>query len=192
VVILANPNSGSLSHAAAATAAASLRASGHEVVVHDLYAEGFRAAMSADERRAYHGDQPILADDVAAHVADIRSAELLVFVYPTWWGGLPAVLKGWVDRVMLPGVAFVFDEHNRVQPNLTNIKRLIGISTYGSRWSYVKVINDNGRRTLVRSARLSTGRLTRSTWLALYRMDTAGPERRAAFLRKVEQTMGSL
>lgn len=192
VVILANPNPESLSHAAAATAASSLQARGHDVVVHDLYAEGFRAAMSADERRSYHGDQPVLDDLVATHVADIRSADLLVFVYPTWWAGLPAMLKGWVDRVMVPGVAFRFDIDHRVQPNLTNVKRIIGISTYGSRWVYVKAINDNGRRTLVRTVRLSTGLLTRSTWLAMYRMDTAGPERCGAFLRKIAQTMESL
>lgn len=192
VVIVVHPSPGSFSHAVARQAEASLVGNGHSVVVHDLYAEGFRAVMSLDERQAYHTPEPVISDEVAQHVADIRAAEMLVFVYPTWWSGLPAMLKGWLDRVMLPGVAFRFDDQHRVQPGLTTVKRLVGISTYGSRWLYVKLINDNGRRTLLRTVRLSTGLRTRSTWMALYRMDTAGLARREAFLRKVDRKLRSL
>lgn len=192
VVILANPNPDSFSHATATTAAAALRSAGHEVVVHDLMAEGFRAAMSADERRAYHSDEPVLDPLVAAHITDVQRAEILVFVYPTWWSGLPAILKGWIDRVLVQGVAFVFDDHHRVRPNLTHVKRIVGISTYGSRWAYVKLINDNGRRMLMRTVRLNTGLGTRRTWLAMYRMDTADTERCGAFLQRIERTMRTL
>jgi putative NADPH-quinone reductase len=192
VVIVVHPDSGSFSHAVARQAEASLSSSGHTVIVHDLYAEGFRPAMSIAERQAYHSPEPVISDEVAQHVADIRAADMLVFVYPTWWSGLPAMLKGWLDRVMLPGVAFRFDDSNHVQPALTNVKRLVGISTYGSRWLYVKLINDNGRRTLLRTVRLSTGLRTRSTWMPLYRMDTASVARREAFLRRIDRKMSTL
>jgi hypothetical protein len=79
-----------------------------------------------------------------------------------------------------------------VQPGLTNVKRLVGISTYGSRWLYVKLINDNGRRTLLRTVRLSTGLRTRSTWMPLYRMDTVSTARREAFLRRIDRKMRAL
>ena len=113
--------------------------------------------MSAAERHAYHGDHPVLDPLVAKHIADITAAHTLIYIYPTWWSGLPAILKGWFERVMVPGTGFVFDAKGKVRPGLTNVRRLVGVSTYGSRWAYVKAINDNGRRTIMRAMRLSTG-----------------------------------
>lgn len=192
VVIVANPNSSSFSHAIAARLREGLEASGHNVIVHDLYAEGFRAAMSAEEREAYHGDVPVIDPLVIEHITDLRDAHTLVFVYPTWWSSLPAVLKGWLERVMVPGVGFVFDERHKVRPGLTNVKRLVGIATYGSSWRSVKLINDNGRRTILRALRLSTSVRTRSTWLPLYGMDSLDPSDRERFLVKVDRLARSL
>ena len=132
-VILANPNPDSFAHELARRAAVGLRAGGHEVESVDLYAMGFRAAMSTEEREAYHGRTPILDPMVRAQADLVRSVDALVFVYPTWWSGLPAILKGWLERVMVPGVGFRFDERSgKVRPGLTNVRRLIGISTYGT------------------------------------------------------------
>ncbi len=192
VVIVANPNPSSFSHAIAARLREGLEACGHHVIVHDLYAEGFRAAMSADEREAYHGDVPVVDPLVIEHITDLRDAHTLVFVYPTWWSSLPAVLKGWLERVMVPGVGFVFDERHKVRPGLTNVKRLVGIATYGSSWRSVKLINDNGRRTILRALRLSTSVRTRSTWLPLYGMDSLDPSDRERFLVKVDRLARSL
>ena len=83
---------------------------GHQVTVLDLYGEGFRAAMSNGEWLAYHSDRPILDPMVERHAEIVKQAEALVFVYPTWWSTMPAILKGWLERVMVPGVGFVFDE----------------------------------------------------------------------------------
>lgn len=192
VVIVANPNPSSFSHAIAARLREGLEASGHNVIVHDLYAEGFRAAMSAEEREAYHGDVPVIDPLVIEHITDLQDAHTLVFVYPTWWSSLPAVLKGWLERVMVPGVGFVFDERHKVRPGLTNVKRLVGIATYGSSWRSVKLINDNGRRTILRALRLSTSVRTRSTWLPLYGMDSLDPSDRERFLVKVDRLARSL
>ncbi len=192
VVIVANPNPSSFSHAIAARLREGLEASGHNVIVHDLYAEGFRAAMSAEEREAYHGDVPVIDPLVIEHITDLRDAHTLVFVYPTWWSSLPAMLKGWLERVMVPGVGFVFDERHKVRPGLTNVKRLVGIATYGSSWRSVKLINDNGRRTILRALRLSTSVRTRSTWLPLYGMDSLDPSDRERFLVKVDRLARSL
>lgn len=192
LVVLAHPNPASFNHAVAERAVSTLRASGHHVILHDLYAEGFAAVMSAAEREAYHGDSPVLDPLVAEHIADLRDCEALVFVYPTWWSSLPAILKGWFERVMVPGVGFVFDDQHKVRPGITNVRRLVGISTYGSpRW-YVKLVNDNGRRTIMRSLRLSTGWRTRARWLALYATDASSPADRDAFLTRVERRMEAL
>lgn len=192
VVIVANPNPESFSHAIVDRVRRGLEFGGNEVVVHDLYAEGFRAAMSLEERVAYPTEQPVLDPLVAEHIADLQSADILVFVYPTWWSSVPAILKGWFERTMVEGVGFVFNEQNKVRPGLTNVRRLVGITTYGSPWRYVKTINDNGRRTIKRALRLSTGWGTRSTWLPLYGMDTMSAGRRDRFLTKVERKMREL
>ena len=192
VVVLAHPNSDSFSHAIADRACAGLRGAGHDVHMLDLYAQGFRATMSLDDHAAYHGDQPAIDPMVVDHCALVMRAEALVFIYPTWWSSLPAILKGWLERVMLPGVAFVFDDKGKVRPGLTNVRRIVGISTYGSPRSYVRLINDNGRRTITRALRLNTGLRARTSWLGLYAIDSAAPIHRSEFLDRVEQRMRSL
>lgn len=170
-----------------------LRRAGHDVTHLDLYGVGFRAAMSAEERAAYHGEQPVSDPMVAEHIEVVTSVDAMVFVYPTWWAGLPAMLKGWLERVMVPGVGFRFDEKSgTARPNLTNVKRVVGVSTYGSpRW-YVALVNDNGRRTLMRALRLSCGFPTRGGWHGFYAIDSSTEEERAAFADRVESAMEAL
>ena len=192
LVVIAHPSTDSFCHALTDRAVAGLRAAGHDVTVLDLYAEGFRVAMSADERTAYHGDEPILDPVVGLHADAVLAAEALVFVYPTWWSGLPAILKGWLDRVLVPGVGFRFDEKGKVRPGLGQVRHLVGISTYGSpRW-YVRLVNDNGRRTITRALRLSCGFRVRSHWHGLYAIDTTTAAERAEFAARVESRMADL
>jgi NAD(P)H dehydrogenase (quinone) len=193
LVVVAHPRSDSLTHAAAAAAVAGARGAGHEVDVIDLYAEGSRVAMTYEERQAYHGDDPLL-DPLAARYAElVRAAQALVFVYPTWWSGLPAIMKGWLERVLVRGVAFDFHPRTgKVVPRLGHVRRIVGISTYGSPRLYVRAINDNGRRILVRALRISCGVRARTTWLALYGVDTSRPDERARFLQRVERRMAAL
>ena len=187
VVVVTHPNPDSFTHAAAAAAVRGLDRAGHEITVLDLYAMSFRPAMSNDERHAYHGDQPVVDPLVARSIDAIQDAGMLVFVYPTWWSGLPAMLKGWLEKTMVPGVAFVFDAQGKVRPGLKTVRRIVGISTYGSRRGYVKAINDNGRRILLRALRLNTGLRTRRTWLALYGMDSTTETERGEFLSTIEK-----
>lgn len=192
-LVVAHPSPDSFCHALAARAAAGLRAGGHEVHVIDLYDTGFRVAMTAEERQAYHGDRPILDPIVEEHADLVTRAQALVFVYPTWWSGLPAILKGWLERVMVPGVGFRFDERtHKVRPGLGQVRHIIGISTYGSPRSYVRLINDNGRRTLTRALRMSCGLRARPRWFGLYAIDTSTLEAREEFAARVEREMAAL
>jgi NAD(P)H dehydrogenase (quinone) len=192
LVVLAHPCQDSFNHAVAAAVERGLVSAGHAVDRIDLAAEGFTAAMSLDERRAYHSDEPVVDEQVRDHVSRLLAAEVLVFVYPTWWSGLPGVLHGWLQRVMVPGVAFGFDDRGKVTPGLTHVRRIVGVSTYGSpRW-YVKGVNDNGRRVLTRALRMSCGWRTRSRWLALYSMDTTTDDDRRRFLSRVERRAARL
>jgi len=187
--VSAHPCADSYSHAITAAATTGLERHGHQVTALDLYDIDFPPAMTKDEHDAYKAKQPPPDPTVRAHGELVQQADTLVFVYPTWWSGPPAVLKGWLERVLVPGVAFTFDAKGKVEPALTNVKRVVGVSTYGSPWSYVKLVNDNGRRTLTRAFRLTCGRGTKTTWLGLYSIDTSGPNERTAFLDRVEHSM---
>jgi putative NADPH-quinone reductase len=193
LVVVAHPSTDSYCHALAARAEAGLRSAGHEVVVLDLYELGFRIAMTAEEREAYHGDSPILDPMVAEHAVLVQRAGTIVFVYPTWWSGLPAMLKGWLERVLVPGVGFVLDERtNKVRPGLGQMRRLVGISTYGSPKWYIRLVNDNGRRIITRALRMSCGLRVRTSWLGLYAIDTSTAAERSEFLALVERQMAEL
>lgn len=192
VVVVADPDPTSFTHAISATVQATLRGNGHDVTVLDLHEEGFRLAMSYDERAAYHSERPLLDPMVERHAGVVKRAEAFVFVYPTSLTTMPAILKGWLERTLVPGVGFVFDERHRVRRGLTDVHRLVGISTYAATWPMVKLTHDNGRRTVLRALRLNTAVMTRRSWLGLYEVGRRTAAERAAFLRRVERTMARL
>ncbi len=124
-----------------------LSAKGHEVRLIDLYAEGFDPVMRADERRRYNdleaGDNP-----APEHAAHLKWAEALIFVYPTWWYGLPAMLKGWLDRVWTPETAFsISRDGGAIKPLMTNIARLGVITTCGAPTWWSWLVGHPGRKT---------------------------------------------
>jgi putative NADPH-quinone reductase len=179
-------------HAAIHEAAkAGLAAAGHEVDVCDLYAEGFNPVLSAEERREYH-DLARNRLPVAAHVERLERAEALVLSYPTWCFGLPAILKGWFDRVLIPGVSFTLGADGIARPALTNIRRIAGISTYGRpRWNAI-LVRDPPRAAVTRYLRMLTGGRAKTSYLALYDMNRADLARRQRFLAEVRSSMARL
>jgi len=192
LVVICHPNPDSFTHAMAASAVAGLERAGHAVSTLDLYAIGFQPVMTAADHAAYHSANPVVDPLVEQSIAAVRAAEMLVFVYPTWWSSLPAMLKGWLEKTMLPGVAFVFNDAGKVRPGLGKVRRIVGISAYGSPWLYVRGTYDNGRRTLLRALRLNTGVRSRTTWLGLYSIDTSSPLERAEFLSKIQTKLATL
>jgi NAD(P)H dehydrogenase (quinone) len=105
-VILAHPRPGSFNHAIADEAAAMLRKSGHTVTVHDLYQEQFDPLLPNDEIPRDARLPPL----IALHCREIAAADGIIFVHPDWWGMPPAILKGWIDRILRPGIAYRFTE----------------------------------------------------------------------------------
>ncbi|MFM7410478.1 MAG: NAD(P)H-dependent oxidoreductase [Actinomycetota bacterium] len=188
VLVHCHPIEGSFSSALRDVAERGLRTAGHDVTVLDLSAESFRCVMTRAEWEAYMARGDEVPGDIMRHVDAVRSAEMLVFTYPTWWSGLPAQLKGWLERVMLPGVAFTMED-DRIRPALTHLRRIVVISTYGSPWLYVKAVNDNGRRTLTRALRAATGWRAQCRHVGLYAMDTSTDEQRRRFIARVERTV---
>jgi NAD(P)H dehydrogenase (quinone) len=105
-VILAHPDGKSFNHAIAETAVSRLKFNGHCVSYHDLYKENFNPLMTAGE---IHSDAEIPIE-IMGHCNEIANVDGIIIIHPNWWGQPPAILKGWVDRVIRPGVAYRFLE----------------------------------------------------------------------------------
>lgn len=192
-VVFAHPDPDSFGRAILDRVVRGLESAGHAVTVLDLYAIDYPGALSADEWTAYASGTPILDDTVARHAELVSSTEALVFVYPTWWSSVPAILKSWFERTLVEGVAFGLEgPKHRLTPKLTGIRNVVGVTTYGSSWWYVKLANDAGRRTILRTVGLLTSGRARLSWLGLYSLDGQTPQRRARFLDDVERAMGAL
>ncbi len=193
LVVHAHPVPDSYSHALCRAVVAGLESAGHEVEVIDLYAIDYRPWMTEDEHRSYD----TIAEDhpdpvVAEHIERVEWADALVLVFPTWWSGLPAIMKGWIDRTMLPGVAFRLDDRTqKVRGNL-QIRHLVGVTTYGSPAWYLRVFGNAGRRTVMRTIRLICPRSTKRTWLDLDSLDGHSESDRRAFLEHVEESLRTL
>jgi NAD(P)H dehydrogenase (quinone) len=108
-VILAHPNKASFNHAIAQTALDVLGRNRHAVAFHDLYEEGFDPILTQDEIPTRAILPPVLTN----HCSEISSADGIIIVHPNWWGQPPAILKGWVDRVFRPDVAYRFLEGDK-------------------------------------------------------------------------------
>jgi len=106
LVIVAHPNKASFNHAIAKTCSEALTANGHEVVFHDLYEEGFDPLLPYAEFEK----EAVLPEGIKRHCEEVSHADGIVVVHPNWWGQPPAILKGWVDRVIRPGIAYEFEE----------------------------------------------------------------------------------
>ena len=190
LVVLAHPNPDSFSHAIVDKASATLAECGHSVSVIDLYAIGYSPAMTRAELAAYPTSTPAIDPMVVEHTHLLQECTTIVFVYPTWWSSMPAILKGWIDRTMLPGVAFsVHPETLKLQPGLTNVRRLIGISTFGGPRLASLVASDNGSKIVTRSLRAICHRRCRTTWLRMFNIDASTTAERQKFLQRVERTM---
>ena len=191
LVVYCHPVAESFCNAVHHTVVEALERAGHEVEDLDLYAADFQPVMTRQERLDYH-ESGVNIRTVEPFVAQLRRAEALVFVYPTWWYGLPAMLKGYLEKVWALDVAFTLNGPNQViRPALQHIRRLGGVSTYGASWWWTRWVGDPGRRTLIRGLKPLCHPRCRTTWLAHYNMDVSTPESRRAFLARVEKPFTS-
>ncbi len=187
LVIHAHPVEDSYNAALYRRALESLRAAGHEVDACDLYAEGFQPVLTRDERVGYHA-VPANRAPVEDYVARVERAEALVLVFPVWNFGLPAMLKGFFDRVFLPGVSFRLVE-GKVRPNLHNIRKLTIVTTYGgARWRAL-LMGDPPRKIGKRVLRAVIHPTAPVAYLAHYDMNRSTDATRAAFLARVGEAM---
>jgi len=188
LVVLAHPNPDSFSHAIVDRVVSTLANREHSVSVIDLYGLDYSPALTRAELAAYPTSEPAIDPMVIEHTRLIQECSTIVFVYPTWWSSMPAILKGWIDRTMLPGIAFSVDPQTlKLQPGLTNVRRLIGISTFGGPRLASFVVRDNGSKIVTRSLRAICHRRCRTTWLRMFNVDSSTIAQREKFMRRVER-----
>lgn len=188
LVIHAHPVPDSYNAALHASAVRALEGAGHTVTTIDLYREDFDPRLREAERRVYHDTARPLPDDLVPHVEALRTHDALLFVFPTWCFGMPAILKGWLDRVLRPGVAFEIDG-TLVTPLLSHIRRVGAVTSYGrARWM-AWWMGDPPRRTVCRYVRWFCAKDTRTTYLAHYHMNGSTDASRAAFAARVEHAL---
>ena len=190
LVIYAHPVETSYAASLHATVLDALRGR-HEVRDLDLYADDFDPRLTRTERLDYH-DTTANQAGIEKYVEMLRWAEAVVFCFPVWCFGLPAILKGFFDRVMAPGVAFDIDGA-KVTPLLSNIGRVVAVTTYGrARWVVRFSIGDLPRAHITRYFRWFCGRGARVTYLAHYHMNVSTDASRAAFRARVAAHMQRL
>ena len=171
-----------------ADALAGLAAAGHEVDRLDLYAEGFDPVLGEDGRRHYH-DTAVNRRGLEGMIARLQGAEAIVLQFPTWCFGLPAMLKGFFDRLFMPGVAFDLSDPASVKPMLGHVKKLAAIVTYGRpRWTAL-YMGDPPRKVVTRYVRWFLARRARVDYHALYHMNVATLAQRQAFMGRVARAM---
>lgn len=190
LIVYCHPRDDSFTAAVRDAVLEELAASGAEIRLQDLYKMKFDPVMGAQEHRDYE-DEKINQMPVGAEIVDLQWCDTLIFVYPTWWYGLPAMLKGWLDRVLVPGVAFLMpDETNsNIRPGLDHIGHLAVFTTCGASWWLTRLIGAPGRRTVLRGVKLLCARGCKTAFAAHYLMDSSTDQSRAAHLRKVRRAM---
>ncbi|MDH4415101.1 MAG: NAD(P)H-dependent oxidoreductase [Rhizobium sp.] len=186
LVVLAHPLPESFAASAARTVVEALEARGHSVDLLDLYAEDFDPRLTGAERAAYMepGYQPT---EFAGIVARLKAADGLVLVFPQWWFNLPAIMKGFIDRIFVPGVAFEHDKAGgRIVPLMTHIKSFWVVTSTGSPWWVVHFYMGNPvKRILKRGVAAFCAKGVDFRMLALHDMDRATDDKRRAFLARV-------
>lgn len=236
LVVKAHPQAESFCTALTEATLRGLHSAGHEAEVLDLYAVDFEPRLSEHEWRN-HLASPTTKPEVAEYVRMLRWAEALVFVYPTWWSGPPAILLGWMQRVLIHDVAFGLStsadsrpkraarrspEPQRPGPKgqewqvtaratqrprlsaegpngpgtirgqLRAIRRLAIVTTHGSaRWVNLAE-GQVGKMQLLWGLRTICHPLTRTTWVAMYKLDHSSAAQRRRFLDRVEQRFARL
>lgn len=186
LVLFAHPVETSYQAALHTRVVESLKHAGHEVDDCDLYAEDFDPRLTREERLSYH-DLGADRSAVQDYIDRLQSADALVLVFPVWNFGYPAILKGFFDRVFLPGVSFRMED-GKVVPALKNLKRTAAVVTYGGSRLRAFLLGDAPRKQVTRVLRAQSLGAPQD-YLALYDLNRASAQKRERFLERVQKVM---
>ena len=183
LVIFCHPTRESFCGSILTTVLEELGSRGHETEVLDLYAEKFDPILSKSEWQSYEAS---VHPDIQRYADQIRRSDGLIWIFPTWNYGMPAVLKGYVDRIWKPNIAFRLDQARNVHfDSFKNLKFFIVATTYGAGWLVNTFVGNPCKRVVASGLRRHFSSSSTFEWLALYNMDKPSPRRLKRFLEKV-------
>jgi putative NADPH-quinone reductase len=188
-VILAHPVQESFNHAIANTTVTTLRDNGHQVMFHDLYAEHFDPVLPPDEIPK----SAVLPREVTKHCEEITLAGGIVIIHPNWWGQPPAILKGWIDRVIRPGVAYEFlegDSGEGVPCGLLKVKTALVFNTSNTNEERERTVFGDPLETIWKNCIFGLCGVTNVHRRTFGVMVTSTEKRREAWLREVRELVG--
>lgn len=190
LVVVAHPIADSLCHSLAQSAIRVLTDAGHEVEVEDLYQSEFSPSITARERQTYYVP-PFDASSVQVQVERLLSAEALVLVFPTWWFGFPAILKGWFDRVWAPGIAYDHaTDLGPIKPRLHNLRRALAVTSLGSPWWVDRLLLRQPVKRVLKTALLGTcAPACRFEMLSLYKAERLAAKEVEIFRARIRRAL---
>ena len=190
LVVLAHPLSDSLCAHLAREAVDALKARGADVDVLDLYAETFQPALTAAERRLHYAT-PEPGPDIVALQQRLAAADTLVLVFPTWWFSMPAILKGWFDRVWAP--KFAFEHGTPLKPLLNGLKSCLVVTTLGSPWWIDRiVVRQPVKRVLRTGLVFACAPQAKFGMLSFHEAETADAKQVEGFVGRMSKAIGRL
>ena len=190
LVVTTHPLANSLCKQLTGLVVNKLKALGNEVVVEDLYAQGFEPALTASERESYYSDTYQYAN-IAEQVGKLREAEALVLLFPTWWFGFPAMLKGWFDRVWGPGIAYDHaSDFGPIKPRLYNLRKVLVVTTLGAPWWVDRLLMRQPVKRIIKVALIGTcTKKSKLRYLSLYDSEKLNGQKIKKFSKAVERAL---
>ncbi|MCY7579857.1 NAD(P)H-dependent oxidoreductase [Bacillus altitudinis] len=190
-IVYAHPWDGSYNHAILTSITEKLETKRETFQVIDLYKDGFNPVFTAEELKHFHkGETPYLL--VKDYQEKLKQSTELVFIFPVWWWDLPAILKGFIDKVMLSGFAFIEDQNTgTLKGLLTNIKKTTVISTSTTDKEYIESEAGNAIQSVFINRTLADlGLKNESTkWIHFSRVNLTTDEKRKQFLKEISQNI---
>lgn len=186
LVVISHPLKDSLCHYLANETIDHLSSKGYEITLLDLYEHQFAPALTPEERQSYYHD-PFDKRALDAEIEQLKQAEALVLVFPTWWFGFPAILKGWFDRVWAPGHAYNHaSDLGAITPCLNNLKEVKVVTTLGSPWWVDRFVLWQPVKRILKIALLGAcAKGCTFKMLSFYRSENASKTRVDSFLKKI-------
>jgi NAD(P)H dehydrogenase (quinone) len=190
LVVSAHPLSNSLCRQLTDHVIDKLTEMGHKVTLEDLYIENFDPALTVAERKSYYSET-YDSSHIVKEVKRLKEADAMVLVFPTWWFGFPAILKGWFDRVWGPGIAYDHaSDFGPITPRLSNLKKVLAITTLGAPWWVDRLIMWQPVKRVIRIALLGACANNSSLqYLSLYKSEKLSDETISRFTQKIDKAL---
>jgi putative NADPH-quinone reductase len=190
LVVFSHPSRSSLCGSILEVVLKELETRGDRVELLDLYVERFDPVLSLDDWMNY---EATASENIQRYVDQIRVADGLIWIFPTWNYGLPAILKGYVDRIWKPNVAFRLGENREVIfDRFAHLRFFVAITTFGAGWLPNTFVGNPCKRVLSSGLRRHFPRSTHFNWLALYDVDRAHPRRVDRFINRIKSSIRAL